>query len=208
MLIRVLNKRNSFFAFENSNSEIHQSDSSAEEFRIRKFEISLNNSELTLDNSVHEQTAKHCLLFPQTLLCILYPSLAGMIGSITLLSAKFFAEIVKSLFKGNNEFTKFPVYLSGILVLSLGALQIHILNLGLKRFDQIIVIPAFSVVLEIFSIIIGIIYFQQYSNFDLAQSIMFPASIAFTFIGVYMIAKGKKEQQKEQIVNSNSSQNV
>jgi arginine exporter protein ArgO len=131
-----------------------------------------------------------------------------MIGSITLLSAKFFAEIVKSLFKGNNEFTKFPVYLSGILVLSLGALQIHILNLGLKRFDQIIVIPAFSVVLEIFSIIIGIIYFQQYSNFDLAQSIMFPASIAFTFIGVYMIAKGKKEQQKEQIVNSNSSQNV
>jgi hypothetical protein len=134
----------------------------------------------------------------QMVLCIVYPLLAGMIGSITLLSAKIIAEIVKSAALGNPEFAKFSTYFFLFLVVALGASQIHVLNLGLRKFDQIVVIPVFSVALETFSIIIGILYFEEYRNFDVTQSLLFPVAIAITFLGVYITAKGQKEQDEHE----------
>jgi glucose uptake protein GlcU len=120
-----------------------------------------------------------------------------MLGSITLLSAKIIAEIVKSASLGNPEFSKFSTYFFIFLIFALGAAQIHVLNLGLRKFDQIVVIPVFSVSLETFSILVGILYFEEYRNFSLTQALLFPVAIAITFIGVYITAKGQKEQDEQ-----------
>jgi energy-converting hydrogenase Eha subunit C len=135
----------------------------------------------------------NCTVWRKRVLSVVYPLLAGMIGSITLLSAKGAADVVKS----GNDFGQVATYMFFLLVLILGPTQIHVLNLGLKKFDQIVVIPVFTVALESFSVIISIIFFEEYFYFNLYQSIFFPVSILVTYIGVYLTAIGQKTRDSE-----------
>lgn len=71
-------------------------------------------------------------------------------------------------------------------------IQIYFINLSLQHVDQLIVVPTFSVVLEVFSIIEGIIYFKEYEDFSWIQFFMFPLSILVTFLGVYLTTMGQR----------------
>eukprot|EP00475_Leptophrys_vorax_P043001 TRINITY_DN8143_c0_g1_i1.p1 TRINITY_DN8143_c0_g1~~TRINITY_DN8143_c0_g1_i1.p1 ORF type:complete len:394 (-),score=74.15 TRINITY_DN8143_c0_g1_i1:101-1282(-) len=128
-------------------------------------------------------------------LCIAYPTLSGMIGSMTLLSAKIASELVKSTIRGSNEFGKFETYIFLFFVCVLGPTQVHVLNLGLKYFDQLVIIPTFSVALEIFSIAISIVFFKEASRFDPVQAVVFPLAILVTCTGVYVTAEAQRRQR-------------
>jgi len=144
-------------------------------------------------------------LWRKRMLSALYPLLAGMIGSITLLSAKAAAEMVSEASTGHSEFSKGSAYLFFAIVGILGAIQIHILNLGLKKFDQIVVIPVFTVSLETFSVVISVIFFQDYLFFTIFQSIFFPLSILVTYIGVYVTAVGQSNRDSEPLSSTHGS---
>jgi hypothetical protein len=124
-------------------------------------------------------------------LSIAYPLIAGMVGSFTAL----FAKSAISLAASHNSFRDVRFYLMVAGVLIPGITQIHLLNMGLKKYDQILVIPVFAVSLEIFSIMCGIIFFQEYHLFSTLSLFLFPCFVCLTFFGVAVISIGQRQKK-------------
>jgi len=135
------------------------------------------------------EQAKNC--FAYRFLGVAYAILGGMIGSITALTAKAFLEMMKESFSEENQFLSPAPYLCFLLVLVLGGTQIHFLNMGLRRFDQLLTVPVFIVSITIFSSAIGIIFFQEYDQFTALQLVFFSISMSLTWIGIALIAWGQ-----------------
>eukprot|EP01006_Ploeotia_vitrea_P045567 TRINITY_DN66953_c8_g2_i3.p1 TRINITY_DN66953_c8_g2~~TRINITY_DN66953_c8_g2_i3.p1 ORF type:complete len:651 (+),score=298.78 TRINITY_DN66953_c8_g2_i3:176-2128(+) len=128
----------------------------------------------------------------QLFLSFAYPAFSGLVGSVTVLLAKIGAELLKSSFEGHNQFV-YPstwVICGGALVS--GATQIHWINLGLKKFDQLVVVPAFFVVYTTFSIIGGAVFFEELAHFSTTEWVLFPVGTCITFCGVYLLSTSSK----------------
>lgn len=89
-----------------------------------------------------------------------YPVFAAGIASCTTLFAKCAIELVKASVNGYPAFTHVETYMLLAAVPVFGVTQIYFLNIGMQRFDQLLVIPLFVITLELFNIIGGGIFFQ------------------------------------------------
>lgn len=130
-------------------------------------------------------------------LSIAYPFYAGTIGSITQILAKCTSELIKATGHGYPSFAKVQTYLIIISTISLAAHQVHWINLSLKRFDQLVVVPVFAVALESFNVIGGGIFFQELTGFTIVQAIMFPIAIVISYTGVLIITMGNHKKRSK-----------
>jgi hypothetical protein len=125
-------------------------------------------------------------------IAVAYPLLAGIIGSYTQLFAKAASEMIAATSNGNNQFKTVGPYLMIFCVLLFGGTQIHLVNMGLKTSDQMVVIPTFVVSLSLFSITAGLIFWQEFANFGVVEWVMFPVGVLLTFSGVYFNVLGRR----------------
>lgn len=122
---------------------------------------------------------------------IIYPTMAGMLAAFTQLFTKVTSELIKDTINGQNEFVHFEIYLLIAGILAVGISQIHVLNMGLRCYDQLVVVPTFMVALEIFSVITGLIFFRGFQEFSTLQAVMFPFAILLNFFGVAVTVYGR-----------------
>lgn len=134
---------------------------------------------------------------PYRFLGVAYAIFGGMMGSLTQLLAKCFLQLLKSSMHGDQQFHEPAPYITLFLVLLLGGSQIHFLNVGLRRFDQLLIVPVFIISITIFSSTIGLIFFQEYNSFTSLQITFFTLSLCFTTIGVVITAYGQLDIQKD-----------
>ena len=82
------------------------------------------------------------------MLSFLYPFFTGTIGSFTVLFAKASTDLIVTTIEGDgdhsNQFDHPVPYLIVLATLAIGATQIHWLNRGLAKYNQLIIIPVFS----------------------------------------------------------------
>lgn len=69
--------------------------------------------------------------------------------------------------------------------------------MGLKDYDQLIVVPAFMVALETFSVVSGLVFWGNYATFTTPQKIIFPLGVLVSFAGVYTTTLGKQKHRDE-----------
>jgi len=126
-------------------------------------------------------------------LSIAYPLAAGMVGSFTAL----FAKIAINLITAPDGYTHISSYIFLVFVFPLGAFQIHLLNLGLNRYDQLLIVPVFAVSLELFTICAGLVFLEEFGTLNIWQKAFFPVAVFMTFFGVIVITKGQRKKQLE-----------
>lgn len=71
-------------------------------------------------------------------------------------------------------------------------LQLHWLNLGLRKYDQLIVIPAYLVCYTTFSILGGAFYFREFESYSTEGYIFFPLGTrkyTLTQLAVCLVSK-------------------
>jgi hypothetical protein len=65
------------------------------------------------------------------------------------------------------------------------------LNRGLAEFDALFIVPVMQVQWTMLSVVEGMIYFQEYKEWDAVwESVVFFSSLLITFGGVYLLSSG------------------
>ena len=119
---------------------------------------------------------------------LIYASIGGLIGSMTVITAKACSGLLQtSILEKKNQFTSPLAFLIVAAFAFSSASQIHWLNVGLRSADSLFIVPTFYVVWTSFSIIGGLIYYHELGSFHAAQYFLFPMGVLTTFAGVYLL---------------------
>lgn len=116
-----------------------------------------------------------------------YGLLSGIVGSQSVLLAKFIGELVSITISGKaNAFLLPSTYMILAFLVGTVVLQIHWLNAGIARFQAVYVLPVFQATWTLASVIGGISVFSEWSSLQgsLTQQVMFPLGILIAMGGV------------------------
>ena len=116
-------------------------------------------------------------------------ALSGALGAQSVMFGKMVSELISTTLQGDNQlFSPFPyVFLISMLFFIFS--QIHFLALALAYFDALYCVPIFQCFFILISTVGGATFFQEFSNFDTTQAIMFPLGIMVTLVGVFLLAQ-------------------
>jgi hypothetical protein len=120
----------------------------------------------------------------------LYGALSGIAGAQSVLFGKCTAEMIVATVSGHGLF--FVYYQSYLIIGSMVAsilLQIKWLNDGLIRFDSVSLIPIFQSFWILVSVVGGIVFFGEATQFSAVQAVMFPLGVIVTISGVYLLSR-------------------
>ncbi len=71
--------------------------------------------------------------------------------------------------------------------------------MGLKSFDQLIVVPGFAVALETFNVLGGLIFYHEHRDFSGLQMAAVFGGIVLSFFGVVTISIGLQRRSKNSL---------
>ena len=138
-----------------------------------------------------------------------YGSLSGLLGGQSVLFAKLVIELLKTSIFGKSQnieymcFADYRFYIYLAIMISVLVLQMKILNIGLKHFDSLIIIPLMITFYNVFGIIGGGVYYQDFQDFQTMNFIMFPCGVVVSFFGIYLLAttsgKNKSESSNDEL---------
>ncbi len=100
-------------------------------------------------------------------------------------------EGVRSVWKG-----PYP-YFFLVIVIFLAIQQITWLNKGLAQYDAVLALPLYNACYMILSTTYGGIYYKEFTNFSVTQSILFPFGILLTVAGILTLASGHENTSIE-----------
>ena len=80
----------------------------------------------------------------------------------------------------------FYVYLIAMILVLVA--QTNILNLGLKYFEALKIVPVFITFYQIFGVIGGGLYYKEFDEFTTANWILFPVGCIVSFCGIYILS--------------------
>eukprot|EP00935_MAST-01C_sp_MAST-1C-sp1_P001897 g1897.t1 len=122
---------------------------------------------------------------------ICYAGMSGIFGSCSVLMAASMMQLIKTTFRGENQFKSYEGYLILVLMVAFIALQTHFLALGLKYFDSLFIVPVFQCFFIIFSILGGAIYFRELDDFTGPQWALFLVAVGITLCGILLMSSRK-----------------
>lgn len=124
-----------------------------------------------------------------------YAMLSALIGTLSVLQAKCLSELLRSSIRGNNQLTYPFTYAVLLLWLSATAFWLYRMNLGLKLFDGVFIIPVLQVFWTFFAILDGFIFFEEYKKYTSALPLLgFISGVLIVFVGVYLLCPRPKRE--------------
>jgi len=125
-----------------------------------------------------------------------YAALAGVVGGISVLLAKCVAELVKVTMNGDSTQFKNPVsWLFCFLLIATCLAQCHWINQGLERYDSFYIVPMFHVHWNVWSILGGIIFFQEFKTFTAINYGLFLLGVTCILVGVAFLSQREMNNQ-------------
>ena len=125
---------------------------------------------------------------------------SGMLGGQSIIFAKTVVELLKATFfpaEGSdmtyNAFASFPFYIFLGCLICVLMTQTQVLNVAMHNFDSLNVIPIFITFYQVFGVIGGAIYYQEFNDFSVEQAFMFPIGCSISFVGIYILSKAPEE---------------
>lgn len=125
-----------------------------------------------------------------------YAAMSGIFGAQSVLLAKMVGEVVM---ESVSDSGMHPLQMPGTYALGIGLIctvlmQTYLQNLGLQSYDALIIFPIFQVFWVVFSVLGGLIYFQEINNLNQQQSVVFTIAISIIILGVYFLAQHEAQQ--------------
>ncbi|CAG9464631.1 unnamed protein product [Pedinophyceae sp. YPF-701] len=124
---------------------------------------------------------------------------AALIGTQSVLFSKTISVLLRTTLSGENQLATFFFWIILVCFLVTCVFWLTRLNLGLRLFPAIIIVPVLQINWTVFSIVSGMVYFQEYTEFDTFSACMFALGVAIVITGVLMLTLiSNKEQAKVQ----------
>jgi len=121
-----------------------------------------------------------------------YGAAAGAVGAQSVLFAKITSELVREGF-----LTMFARYETYIVLFMLGFtifLQIKWLNQGLQRFDALYMVPVFQAFWIVFSVISGLVVYDEAKDMTETSAFMFSIGVIVTVGGVWSLSQRRESR--------------
>ena len=125
-----------------------------------------------------------------------YTALAGSMGGQTIIFAKSSSELVKNAIETRafDDIMKSPIsWLFIVMTIMLAVIQLHVLNMGLAKFEALVVIPVYQTFLNAFAITGGLIFFQEYRAMSKKDGTMYTIGLLITLVGVKMLVQQRRK---------------
>ncbi|GIL54886.1 hypothetical protein Vafri_10566 [Volvox africanus] len=132
-----------------------------------------------------------------------YAIFSALLGSQSVLFGKSISVILRTTFTESNQLGNWYTWVVLPLFTFTALFWVTRLNKGLRMFPAMIIVPLLQIAWTLFSIVSGMLYFQEYKGFTTLKAIMFPVGVLIVFIGVFILTSGGRappeEEEKEEV---------
>ncbi|GLI71133.1 hypothetical protein VaNZ11_016220, partial [Volvox africanus] len=133
-----------------------------------------------------------------------YAIFSALLGSQSVLFGKSISVILRTTFTESNQLGNWYTWVVLPLFTFTALFWITRLNKGLRMFPAMIIVPLLQIAWTLFSIVSGMLYFQEYKGFTTLKAIMFPVGVVIVFMGVFILTSGgrappEEEEAKEEV---------
>jgi len=120
------------------------------------------------------------------------PIVAGaVLSSCSVLFGKCSVQLLKASMQGENQFTDPLSWVLTLVFVVCAVAAVGFLNIGLRRGTALFVVPLYFVLNTVLAIVGGLIYFEEFRRFSVAQGALFSLGVAATVLGVFMSSRGQ-----------------
>jgi hypothetical protein len=115
-----------------------------------------------------------------------YGFVAGGFGALQTVFFKAVGVLFKSsvVDKAGSPWGSPYPYIFGIITIVLAIAQLSYLNMGMARYDAVLVFPIYNAMFVLLSVLFGSLYYDEFSNFVTWQLVVFPVGITITLAGI------------------------
>lgn len=119
----------------------------------------------------------------------LYAICSGVVGSISVLLAKFLALMIDKTLHGDSQlYHPLTYFFGGGMVLAI-LLQTHLLNMATILGDTMTVFPIFQAFWISFSVIGGIVFYETDKHFTIEKWVLYPFALILVGVGVLLLVQ-------------------
>lgn len=136
---------------------------------------------------------------------LIYISICGSVGSLTVMSSKAFGIAVKLTFAGNNQFTHPSTYVFIIVVAVCILTQMNYFNKALSQFSSSLVTPLYYVTFTTATLIASFILFQGFNTTDPVNTISLLCGFLIIFGGVYLLNLSRSDPDGHRLAANGSA---
>lgn len=123
------------------------------------------------------------------ILPVAYSIFSALLGTQSVLFSKCLSVLLRETIAGNNQLTQWFTWVVLPLFLFTAIFWVTRLNKGLRQFPAMIIVPLMQIAWTLFSIVSGMLYFQEYKTFTVLSAVMFVVGVLTVFVGVYLLTK-------------------
>ncbi|CAD7699807.1 unnamed protein product [Ostreobium quekettii] len=118
-----------------------------------------------------------------------YALFSGLLGTQSVLFSKTLSTLLRTTLGGNNQLTSWFTWLVALVFICTATFWVSRLNKALKMFPALVIVPTMQISWTMFSIISGLLYFEEYRMFTYTKGFMFGVALVIVFIGVFFLTK-------------------
>ncbi|XP_040402558.1 NIPA-like protein 2 isoform X2 [Cygnus olor] len=120
--------------------------------------------------------------------------MVALLASLTVIAVKAVASMVTLSVKGKMQLTYPVFYIMLILMATSCVFQVKFLNQAMHLYEATAVVPINFVFFTTSAIVSGVIFYQEFQSAALLSVFMFLFGCLLSFLGVFVIARNKKEE--------------
>ena len=132
---------------------------------------------------------------------------SAIIGTQAVLQAKCMSMLIQVSARGDNEFQKPTVWVLLFAWIFFVVFWLKRLDLGLKLFPPLFIIPVLQVFFIFFAILCGGIFFEEFNEFSTGQYVGFVFGVLIILTGVYGLAPVDSKPIDKNIETARASSN-
>ena len=116
---------------------------------------------------------------------VAFAFLAGAFGSISTMMLKATSLLA---FSAEGGWDTLHPYYHFVIVITCAVSQITHINLSLKEYTAVVALPLYNAMYVVCNTAMGAVYYQEFSNYDLWQWVVFPSGCVITLSGMLLMA--------------------
>ncbi|KFQ74537.1 NIPA-like 2, partial [Phaethon lepturus] len=120
--------------------------------------------------------------------------MVALLASLTVIAVKAVASMIILSAKGKMQLTYPVFYIMIVLMATSCAFQVKFLNQAMHLYEAKAVVPINFAFFTTSAIISGVVFYQEFQSAALLSVFMFLFGCLLSFLGVFVIARNKKEE--------------
>eukprot|EP00798_Chlamydomonas_sp_ICE-L_P025205 gene25205-10848_t len=129
---------------------------------------------------------------------VAYSIYSGLIGTQSVVFSKSLSMLLRLSFNGDNQMKSWFTYVMLLCFLITAFFFMSRLNQGLGMFPAMLIVPLMQICWTLFSIISGMLFWQEYKVFTTLMAVMFTIGVLIVFVGVYLLTLNAKIQYEKE----------